>query len=79
MLSYAFRVAMQLIQNRHYREDLLRCLVDLYKELAKPEIVQMCQCLIYLDDPLSVANVLETLSQVSWKSTLVNVYWEVGD
>lgn len=65
MLSYAFRVAMQLINNRTYRKDLLRTLIDLYKDLEKPDYVQMCQCLIFLDDPLSVASVLETLSQVS--------------
>ena len=38
MLSYAFRVAMQLINNLAYREDLLRCLVELYRGLAKPEL-----------------------------------------
>ncbi len=65
MLSYAFRVVMQLINNRHYSQDLLRCLVDLYRGLEKPDFVQMCQCLIYLDDPASVATLLETLSQGS--------------
>ena len=64
MLSYAFRVAMNLIQNRSYRAELLRCLVHLYKDLKNPDYVQMCQCLIFLDDPLAVANVLESLSQV---------------
>ncbi len=70
MLSYAFRVAMQLINNRHYREDLLRCLVDLYRDLDKPDFVQMCQCLIFLDDPAAVARVLENLSTVrhTWTS-----------
>ena len=65
MLAYAFRVAMQLINKISYREDLLRCLIELYKNEEKPDYVQMCQCLIFLDDPLSVASVLETLSQVT--------------
>ena len=64
MLSYAFRVAMTLIQDRNYRGELLRCLIELYRGLEKPDYVQMCQCLIFLDDPLSVAKVLESLSQV---------------
>ena len=63
MLSYAFRVAMQLINNLAYREDILRCLVDLYRGLKKPDYVQMCQCLIFLNDPTSVAGVLKTLSE----------------
>ena len=58
MLSYAFRVVMSLIQSRDYRSQLLRTLVRLYRALATPDYVQMCQCLIFLDEPLSVADVL---------------------
>ncbi|XP_040568295.1 26S proteasome non-ATPase regulatory subunit 1 [Lepeophtheirus salmonis] len=65
MLSYAFRVSMTLIQNRTYRATLLRVLIDLYRGLEKPDYVQMCQCLIFLDDPQAVAGVLETLSKGS--------------
>merc|ERR1719186_1982065 len=62
MLSYAFRVVMSLIQSRDYRSQLLRTLVRLYRALATPDYVQMCQCLIFLDEPLAVADVLEKLS-----------------
>ena len=43
MLSYAFRVVMSLIQSRDYRSQLLRTLVRLYRALATPDYVQMCQ------------------------------------
>merc|ERR1712142_531050 len=62
MLSYAFRVVMSLIQSRDYRSQLLTTLVKLYRALSTPDYVQMCQCLIFLDEPLSVADVLEKLS-----------------
>jgi len=62
MLSYAFRVVMSLIQSRDYRSQLLRTLVRLYRALSTPDYVQMCQCLIFLDEPLAVAEVLERLS-----------------
>jgi len=65
MLSYAFRVVMGLLQNRTYRGELLRHLVKLYKGLTTPDYVQMCQCLIFLDEPLAVADVLEKLSNGS--------------
>lgn len=71
MLSYAYRVSMQLIQNRTYRAELLRTLVKLYRELEKPDYVQMCQCLIFLSDPNSVAEVLESLSQGSADEALM--------
>jgi len=71
MLSYAFRVVMSLIQSRDYRSQLLRTLVRLYKALATPDYVQMCQCLIFLDEPLSVADVLEKLSAGSPADTMM--------
>jgi len=62
MLSFAFRVVMNLIQSREYRCKLLKKLVELYRDLATPVYVQMCQCHIYLDEPLEVASILEKLS-----------------
>lgn len=65
MLQYAFQVAMSLIQNRGFRNSVLRSLVALYRDLETPDYVNMCQCLIFLDDPLAVADVLEKLSKDS--------------
>jgi len=62
MLSYAFRVVMNLIQKRDYRCELLKTLVRLYRSLKTPDYVQMVQCLIFLDEPLAVADILEKLS-----------------
>ena len=62
---------MSLIQSRDYRSQLLRTLVRLYRALATPDYVQMCQCLIFLDEPLSVADVLEKLSAGSPADSLM--------
>lgn len=62
MLAYAFQVAMSLIQNRGFRNSVLRCLVSLYRSLAVPDYVNMCQCLIFLEDPLAVAEILDKLT-----------------
>ncbi|KAJ8958798.1 hypothetical protein NQ318_019556 [Aromia moschata] len=54
-------VAMSLIQNRAFRNTVLRSLVGLYRGLTTPDYVNMCQCLIFLEDPLSVAEILDKL------------------
>lgn len=54
---------MSLIQNRGFRNTVLRTLVRLYRNLAVPDYVNMCQCLIFLEDPLSVAEILDKLAQ----------------
>lgn len=71
MLSYAFQVAMSLIQNRGFRNIVLRCLVRLYKNLNTPDYVSMCQCLIFLDDALAVAELLDKLSKGSQDCALM--------
>lgn len=62
MLSYAFRVCMSLIENRKFRDDVLRILVRLYRDLKKPDYINMIQCLIFLDDAKSVADILDRLT-----------------
>ncbi|KAF7269013.1 hypothetical protein GWI33_017934 [Rhynchophorus ferrugineus] len=71
MLSYAFQVAMSLIQNRGFRNTVLRSLVGLYRGLATPDYVNMCQCLIFLEDYLSVAEILDKLVQGQEESQLM--------
>ncbi|XP_060523239.1 26S proteasome non-ATPase regulatory subunit 1 [Cylas formicarius] len=72
MLSYAFQVAMSLIQNRGFRNTVLRSLVGLYRGLGTPDYVNMCQCLIFLEDPLSVAEILDKLVQGNEENQLMS-------
>ena len=61
VLSYALKVCMSLIQSRHFRNTVLRILVKLYMGLATPDYISVCQCLIFLNDPQAVAEILENL------------------
>ncbi|GFQ95967.1 26S proteasome non-ATPase regulatory subunit 1 [Trichonephila clavata] len=71
MLSYSFKVTMSLIQNRMYRNQVLQTLVTLYKNLETPDYVNMCQCLIFVDDAQAVADVLEKLCKGSEEQSLM--------
>jgi len=62
---------MSLIQKRDYRSQLLNTLVRLYRSLKTPDYVQMVQCLIFLDEPLAVADILEKLSAGSHNDALM--------
>jgi len=61
MLSYALKVTMTLIQNRSFRNEVLRCLVELYMSLPASDYISVCKCLIFLDDPQGTAEILEKL------------------
>lgn len=63
MLSYAFRVCMSFLENRQFRDEVLRILVRLYRNLEKPDYINMIQCLIFLDDAKSVGDILDKLTR----------------
>lgn len=60
-LDYAYKIIMSLVENRHYRNELLSILVKLYTNLDVPDYVNICQCLIFLDDTQSVIKILDKL------------------
>lgn len=63
MLAYAFQVTMSLIQNRGFRNMVLEKLVELYRNLSNPDYVNMVQCLIFLEKPMVVAELLDNLTK----------------
>eukprot|EP00466_Bigelowiella_natans_P005314 jgi/Bigna1/92583/estExt_fgenesh1_pm.C_360002 len=61
MLSYCLKLCKTTVNNRRYRNLLLRSMVKLYQGLANPDYLNMCQCLLFLNDHDSVADALDTL------------------
>ncbi|XP_037777929.1 26S proteasome non-ATPase regulatory subunit 1-like [Penaeus monodon] len=60
-LTYSYKIAMQYIEQRKFRDEVLEELVSLYQGLETPDYVNMCQCLIHLDKPHEVASILDKL------------------
>ncbi|KAM7257793.1 hypothetical protein ACFE04_013534 [Oxalis oulophora] len=60
-LSYCIQVAHSFVNLREYRHEVLHLLVKVYQGLAAPDYSIICQCLMFLDEPESVANILEKL------------------
>uniref|UniRef100_A0A452GVC0 26S proteasome non-ATPase regulatory subunit 1 n=1 Tax=Gopherus agassizii TaxID=38772 RepID=A0A452GVC0_9SAUR len=61
MLAYSLKLCMSLMQNKQFRNKVLRVLVKIYMNLEKPDFINVCQCLIFLDDPQAVSDILEKL------------------
>ncbi|KAL7631720.1 UNVERIFIED_CONTAM: hypothetical protein RMT77_017975 [Armadillidium vulgare] len=60
-LTYSYKIAMQYIEQRKFRDEVLEELVRLYQGLETPDYVNMCQCLIHLDKPHELAGILDKL------------------
>lgn len=70
MLAYSLKVCLSHIMSRHFRNDVLRVLTELYMRLKSPDYISVCQCYIFLDDHQSVANILEKLIKGNEESQL---------
>ena len=71
MLLYSLKVCMSLIGNRQFKKTVLQVLSKLYMELDIPDYINVCQCFIFLDDPQSVADILECLIKGSEDNLLM--------
>uniref|UniRef100_A0A453CSV8 26S proteasome non-ATPase regulatory subunit 1 homolog n=1 Tax=Aegilops tauschii subsp. strangulata TaxID=200361 RepID=A0A453CSV8_AEGTS len=60
-LSYCINLSHQYVSHREYRCEVLRCLVKIYQTLPHPDFLSICQCLMFLGEPETVANILDTL------------------
>merc|ERR1719457_364949 len=66
VVSYCTNMCARVIQHKGLREDILRLLVKLHSDLdhsqlngiSQPDYINICQCLIYLNNPSAVAEIL---------------------
>ncbi|KAG5441689.1 26S proteasome non-ATPase regulatory subunit 1 [Clonorchis sinensis] len=62
MLRYAFRVVLTLIDSARLRNRLLRIIVSVFMSRPSPtDAINVCQCLVLIDDPQATADTLERL------------------
>ncbi|GMI64292.1 hypothetical protein like AT2G32730 [Hibiscus trionum] len=60
-LAYCTNVSHSFIYRREFRREVLRFLVKVYQQLPSPDYLSTSQCLMFLDEPEGVANILEKL------------------
>lgn len=60
-LSYCLKLSQTFVNSRHFRQDVLRLLVENYQRLQEPDYLSLSQCLMLLDEPQEVAKMLQAL------------------
>ena len=61
MLQYAYDLSQSLVLSHSFRRSLLLTLVELYEEQGIPDYLNVCHCLLFLDDSDKVAHRLNEL------------------
>jgi len=62
MLKYCFEIAMIHVKSIQFRRSVLQVLVTLHEEDPSPDFLSICQCLIFLNHPQTVADILQRLA-----------------
>ncbi|PKU86786.1 26S proteasome non-ATPase regulatory subunit 1 homolog A [Dendrobium catenatum] len=60
-LSYCINLSHSFVYHREYRCEILRLLVKIYQGLPSPDYINICQCLMFLNEPDAVATTMERL------------------
>ncbi|XP_051127665.1 26S proteasome non-ATPase regulatory subunit 1 homolog A-like [Andrographis paniculata] len=60
-INYCIDICHSFVNRREYRREVLRLLVKVYQQLPSPDYLSICQRLMFLDEPDSVASILEKL------------------
>eukprot|EP00808_Paulinella_micropora_P016424 g17140.t1 len=71
MLQYLFQLSQTVVQNRDFRLKVLDLLMRMYQQLETPDYLSMCQCLLFLEKPSEVANVLNGILLKDGSDTLL--------
>jgi 26S proteasome regulatory subunit N2 len=65
LLAYVLKVSMECVTHIDFRSKVLALLVKLYRKLSVPDYISISQCLVHLNEPSAVAEMLNTLSKGS--------------
>ena len=71
MLDYCFNLCLKVIKSREYRQKIILILVQLYRGLKVPDYINVCQCLLFLNDKDGVAQILDSLLKGSVEQALM--------
>ncbi|KAK9822620.1 hypothetical protein WJX74_011008 [Apatococcus lobatus] len=71
LLAYSLDICNRLVVSRDFRQEVLRLLIRLYEAASIPDWVNICQCLMFLDDPQKVAHILDRLLKGSQDDCLL--------
>jgi len=71
LLSYVLNASMTLVQNLNARNEVLKLLISLFRDLDESDYISMTQCFLHLKDSYSCAETLKSLVNGDEKQLLM--------
>lgn len=74
LMDYALGICMDIVQERGFRHQILRLVLDLLNEIPNPDYFAIAKCVVYLDADEEASQMLQTLVEDGTRTATANAY-----
>lgn len=74
LMDYTLSVCMDIVQERSFRTEILRLILDLLNEIPNPDYFAIAKCVVYLNSDEEASRMLRTLVSNGDDTSIANAY-----
>ncbi|KAF5022562.1 hypothetical protein F66182_5395 [Fusarium sp. NRRL 66182] len=74
LMEYTLGICMDIVQERGFRTEILRLILDLLNEIPNPDYFAIAKCVVYLDSDDEASSMLRNLVEKNDRSSIANAY-----
>ncbi|CAM1508568.1 Fc.00g054160.m01.CDS01 [Cosmosporella sp. VM-42] len=74
LMEYTLGVCMDIVQERSFRTEILRLILDLLNDIPNPDYFAIAKCVVYLDSDEEASQMLSSLVDSGDRSSIANAY-----
>lgn len=74
LMEYILGICMDIVQERGFRTEILRLILDLLSEIPNPDYFAIARCVVYLDADDEASRMLRNLVDTNDRTSITNAY-----
>jgi 26S proteasome regulatory subunit N2 len=74
LMEYTLGICMDIVQERGFRTEILRLILDLLNEIPNPDYFAIAKCVVYLNSDDEASRMLRDLVEKGDRSSIANAY-----
>ncbi|KAG6003191.1 hypothetical protein E4U21_002268 [Claviceps maximensis] len=74
LMEYILGICMDIVQERSFRTEILRLILDLLNDIPNPDYFAIARCVVYLDSDEEASRMLQTLIASGDRTSVANAY-----
>ncbi|KAJ6437350.1 benzoate 4-monooxygenase cytochrome P450 [Purpureocillium lavendulum] len=74
LMEYSLGICMDIVQERGFRTEILRLILDLLNDIPNPDYFAIARCVVYLNSDDEASRMLRTLVENGDRTSIANAY-----